>query len=51
MVFRLLVAEVVTRFDVQFPVGDDGSKFPDKVEEAHTWRLPALQLRVSSYVK
>ncbi|KAF2786949.1 cytochrome P450 [Melanomma pulvis-pyrius CBS 109.77] len=44
MVFRLVIAHCITQFDVQIPLSYDGTGFLDNVQEAHTWRLPNLQL-------
>lgn len=44
MVFRLLIAECATRFDVYFPAGKEDLQFLDGVEEAHTWRLSELPM-------
>ncbi|KAJ4289805.1 hypothetical protein N0V90_011136 [Kalmusia sp. IMI 367209] len=40
----LVVADVVSRFDIEFPAGEDGSKFIDNVKDHFTWGLADLML-------
>ncbi|KAI0024639.1 putative cytochrome P450 monooxygenase [Xylariomycetidae sp. FL0641] len=47
MVLRTLVAEVVIRFDVHLPEGDDGAEFEKGVEESHVWRIPELNMYIT----
>lgn len=44
MQLRLVVADVVSRFDIEFPTGEDGSNFIDNVKDHFTWDLSDLML-------
>lgn len=45
MQLRLVVAEVVSRFDIAFAKPDAGPEFIDNVKDRFTWKLSQLNLR------
>ncbi|KAI1633765.1 putative cytochrome P450 monooxygenase [Biscogniauxia mediterranea] len=44
MQIRTLMAQIVRRFDVEFPPGQDGSKFIENTKDRFTWGLADLDL-------
>lgn len=44
MQLRLVIAECVARFDVEFPLGKDGSEFIENVKDRFTWGLADLNI-------
>ena len=44
MEMRLVIAEVVSRFDMEFPVGMNGSEFVDGNTDQFTWKLSDLHI-------
>ncbi|CAD0109773.1 unnamed protein product, partial [Aureobasidium uvarum] len=44
MQIRLVVADAVTRFDIAFPTGKDGSEFIENTKDRFTWGLAELSI-------
>lgn len=44
MQIRLVIADAVSRFDIQFPMGKDGSEFVNNTKDRFTWGLAELNI-------
>lgn len=44
MQIRLVVANAASKFDVEFPAGNDGAEFVDRTVDHFTWGLGKLNL-------
>ena len=44
MQIRLIIADVISRFDVEFPPGKDGSDFIENTKDRFTWGLAELSI-------
>lgn len=44
MQIRLVIADAISRFDIAFPPGQDGSDFIDNTKDRFTWGLADLNI-------